>query len=105
MYYIEQIEGDKAEAAKKLFAAVKAGDFETARAIFKAETGEEATNSNESLWWIYNADRRVRCSYHIPDKEFRQVWHYYKNDYQRALALAHAAQRVHGGRWRVQYEY
>lgn len=105
MYYIEQVEGSKVEASKQLFAAVKAGDFETARAIFKRETGKDATNSNESVWWLYNADRRVRCSYHIPDAEFRKIWNYYKNEYQRALAMAKAAERIHGGRWQVQYEY
>jgi len=105
MYYIEQVEGNKVEAGKELFTAVKAGDFDTARAIFKAETGQEAVNGNESLWWIYNADLRVRCSHHIPAKEFRQIWDYYKNEYARALAMAKAAERIHGGRWQVQFEY
>jgi hypothetical protein len=105
MYYIEQIEGSKVEAAKELFAAVKSGNFETARAIFERETGKKATNGNESVWWIYNADRVVRCSHAIPVQELRKIWSYYKDEYQRSLALAKAAERIHGGRWQVQYEY
>ena len=105
MYYIEQIEGSKAAAAQQLVAAVKAEDFETARAIFERETGKPATNANGAAWWIYNADRVVRCSHAIPQDELSQIWRYYRDDYGRALATAQAAQRIHGGRWQAQYEY
>jgi hypothetical protein len=105
MYYIEQVEGSKVEAAQELLAAVKAEDFETARAIFERETGKKATNGNESVWWIYNADRVVRSSHSIPAQELSKIFSYYRDDYARTLTMAKAAQRIHGGRWQVQYEY
>ena len=100
MYYIEQVEGKLAEAAHQVWQAVKDGDMETAKMIYRQFVGEPLTDN--AVWWRYNAPSSVRCASGLTIADCVK---FHGTSKQRAHQAARLAERKVGGKWQVVYEY
>lgn len=111
VYYIEQTEGKKVEAARELGRALIEKDYGRAKDIYTAEMGSIPANHLENIednfsWWHYNARSNIRQNH--------AVWHLAMGKYKHALLneqrwayekMAKMAEKKHGGKWEVVYEY
>lgn len=100
MYYIEQVEGKLKDASIQLREAVKAGDMEMARAIYRQYVGDIPSDS--MVWWTFNAPNRVARASGLTAEDYGT---FTGNEERREYQAAYLAQGRVGGKWEVFYEY
>jgi hypothetical protein len=102
MYYIKQVEGELADAAKSIRAAVKAKDFDRAREIWRDVTGED---DKDESWFRYNAAHYIACRSGLTVNDWHLLYERCSDEEMRAKAAARLAERKVGGKWAVEYTY
>ena len=108
MYYIKQVKGELADAAKAIRAAVKAGDFDRAREIFESATGRtrNVPTPERETWWRYNAaDVCCGSTGIITVNDWHLLYERCSDEKMRAKAAARLAEHKVGGKWVAEYTY
>ena len=100
MYYIEQVEGTLKEASEGLRLAVRDGEMEVAKVIYRQHVGEPPTISR--IWWMFNAPSRVARHSRLTADDWAT---FHGSQKSRAYQAARLAESRVGGKWRVFYEY
>ena len=100
MFYIEQEEGKLVDAAHECWQAVKDGNMETAKRIYRQFVGEPPTDNE--VWWRFNAPSSIRCASRLTTTDYAK---FHGTSKQCAYQAARLAERKVGGKWQVVYEY
>ena len=110
--YLVQKSGSLNDAADEFFNARHAGaTLDELKAIYKRATGKsfpESVTSVNDCWVLYNATRAIRTHYDMPSASWDRMsveYGYWFDDMKANEAWARRVARVHGGEWKVVYEY